>query len=178
MKNLIVYFFICAVLVGCDKDDAESLGCPVEFSAAASTIANPSPAKYPCDYITAQKNGKKWTMHSTATFGIDNDTLYVFASGTEETLGFKLLFNGMGTYQIPTVANNQTFRDHAYYYTTIGGDVIVSKYVLARQAAVEITEYNETEKIIKGNFGFQLNELEGSSSVNFTEGSFSVHLPD
>lgn len=180
MKNLLLCSFTCAVLLGCDRDDVKKTECPVEFSHSASTIVNPSPPRYPCDYITAQKNGVSWTIHSTSSFAVENknDTLYIFGMGNEESLVFKLLFDGPGTYVLPAIASNRFFTDHAYYYTTIGGDVIASRYVLAQHAAIEVTEYNEEENAIKGNFEFLLIESDGLSSMDFRNGSFSVHLPD
>jgi hypothetical protein len=181
MKNFVLHLFFCLVIVGCKDDEVETIDCPVKLSSSyssASVVANATPPKHPCDYITALKNGEEWTVWATTHFGSKNDTLYVGGVGNEETLSFKFHFTGPGIYEITTTANHQYLNGNAYYYTTIGLDVINARYLLAKKAIVEIVEYNKTEKMIKGNFEFSFNEYSGSSTYSFEQGTFSVHLPD
>jgi hypothetical protein len=183
MKTAFYGLVFCVVIAGCEGDDAKTTDCPIRFSSpvsnsSASVIANPTPPTHPCDYITARKNDVEWTVHAKTSFGFENDTLYVHGSGNEETLGFRFLFTGPGTYEITAKADNRYFDSHAYYCTTVGLDVITSFYQLAQKATVEIVEYNETERVIKGHFEFSLSEYAGSSALRFEQGTFRVHLPD
>lgn len=182
MKNVFLCLSFCVVLVGCD-DEVKTTDCPIQFtsvrpSPSYSMMLNPVPPEHQCDYITARKNGQAWTVRATTAFVEQNDTLYVHGFGHDETLAFKFLFTGPGTYEITAEANSGYLKGNAYYYTTVGGDVLISSYLLARDATVEIVEYNEIEKLIKGNFEFWFNERSGSSTMRFEQGTFSVHLPD
>ena len=179
MKTIFFHLFLCVVLLGCEEDDANTSNCPIKFSSSTSQLLAPgslTPA-YPCDYIKARKNLEMWTVHAITSFGFQNDTLYVNGSGNEESLVFKFHFKGLGTYDIATKASDGYFNGNAYYYTTIGLDVITSMYILVQKSTVEIVEYNETEKTIKGNFKFYFKELSGSATLRMEQGMFSVHLP-
>lgn len=180
MKNHFFYFLLLCVILAaaCKDDDAKPADCPIQFSSSINMLTSPATRKkHPCDYITASKNGAQWAVHATSSFGFENDTLYVYGSGNEETLVLKLLFAGPGTYELEPKADDQYLKGDAYYYRTLGGDVIISQYVLAEKAVVEIAEYNEREKVIKGNFEFHFTQYSGSSTLDFKEGTFSVHLP-
>lgn len=90
MKTAFYCLFFCVAMAGCERDEAKTTDCPIRFSSSVfnsstSVIANPSPPKHPCDYMTARKNGVEWAVYAKTTFGFENDTLYLPGSGAEET---------------------------------------------------------------------------------------------
>lgn len=186
MKNLLLYLALFIVaMAGCKDDDANPTDCPFLFTsssnALSNTIGNPESPKHPCDYLMTNKNGEQWTVHATSSFSSEGDTLYIHGHGHEESLGFKFFFTGTGTYELEPKGNDSYFRDNAYYYTTVGGDVIMSYYGLAEKGTFKIVEYIESEKVIKGNFELSLKKYSahsGPDTLKFYHGTFSVHLPD
>jgi hypothetical protein len=127
-------------------------------------------------YIGADKNLVKWTGEATAEKQ-GTDTLLIVGSKTEERLIMRLKFNGKGTY---TLQNNQ-----AFYFTTIGGDVFTSEYIVDNTAAstLTVTDYNETSRLVSGTYSLMLKRDYPNPStaypetVKFANGMFHVYLP-
>lgn len=184
MKRIILCAaLLISVMLSCkDDDDAKAPDCGRNLTELYDTrIADPSPPKYPCDYLFAKKNGSDWNVYATTSYLNDSDTLVIYGMGSEKSLGMRLPFTGTGTYTIKSTAGPYYRNSDAYYYTTVGGDVITSYYTLNDTGTVEITEYNETQKLIKGRFHFTLKRQLGDAvpeEMTFTKGEFSVHLPD
>ena len=185
MKRILVCCLVFSlVLGGCEDDDAPALfDCPFTSSppALAASMDPPSPPKHPCDFVKAQKNGMQWSAHAATSFRTGSDTLNITAQVNEETLGIRFLFAGVGTYRILPVGLADYFNDNAYFYISVGRDVIIDHYNLLEEGHVQILEYNETENVIKGVFNLPLIQhptSDAPKTLLFTEGSFSVHLPD
>nr|WP_294947306.1 DUF6252 family protein [uncultured Mucilaginibacter sp.] len=127
-------------------------------------------------YIGADKNSVKWTGEATAEKQ-GADTLLIIGSKTEERLIMRLKFTGKGIY---TFQNNQ-----AFYFTTIGGDVFTSEYIVDNTAAstLTVTDYNETTRLVSGTYSLALKRdypnpsVAYPESLKFTNGMFNVYLP-
>jgi hypothetical protein len=178
MKNSIFLFLLSVAVLSCKDDDPKTSDC--SFSEKpVSQVANPSPPKYPCDYLYAKKAGSDWKVQSESFYA--DDTLTIAGFGHEQSLAFRFKFTGTGVYEIRDIST-RLYHSNAGYYTTVGGDVIVSNYFLSGIGSTEVTEYNESEKWIKGNFQVTVKKQYGDASlpdqIEFTNGEFSVHLPD
>jgi len=127
------------------------------------------------DYdVAAKKNNAVWK--GTASMQLDKltDTLIIWNRSNppaEEVLGMKIKFEGAGTY---ILKNNQS-----WYYSTVGGDVIVSEYKLAenQNGKLIITSYDSTRNAIEGSFDILLkkkmsNPENNIDSLHFTDGKF------
>ncbi|WP_317041981.1 DUF6252 family protein [Salegentibacter salegens] len=91
--------------------------------------------------------------------------------GNEQVIVFKIKFKGEGVYDL---LENQTS-----YYTTIGGDVMTSLYILdpSSSSEITITEYDSEQNIIRGSFDVTLhqdwsNPENDIDLLNFTNGQF------
>ena len=83
----------------------------------------------------------------------------------------KIKFQGIGKY---TLIKNQ-----AYYYTTVGGDVLTSKYKLAPNSIGQliVSKYDKDKKSIEGTFDLMLKKDWSYSennidTLNLTDGNF------
>ncbi|TFF38261.1 DUF6252 family protein [Mucilaginibacter psychrotolerans] len=155
--TLLALIFLCLVTAACTKHN-----CCV-----------PPPIT---PYIGADKNTVKWTGEATAEKQ-GTDTLLIIGSKTEERLIMRLKFTGEGIY---TFQNTQ-----AFYFTTIGGDVFTSEYIVDETAAstLTVTDYNETSRLASGTYSLTLkrNYPNPTSAypqkVQFVNGMFHVYLP-
>ena len=184
MKRILIYCLLFSLVpAGCEDDAPSSFDCPSAPgpSAPSASMDPPSPPEHPCDFVMAQKNGTVWKAHAATYFIEGSDTLHITAHQNEETLGIRLLFTGTGTYRILPVPSARYFEDNAYFYITVGQDVIIDHYNLLEEGHLQIVEYNETQNLIKGVFNLPLIQYPTSGTPKtlfFNEGTFSVHLPD
>lgn len=123
------------------------------------------------DFVAAKLNGASWRGTPEINHNPANDTLTFLGVGKEQVVVFKIRFDGTGEY-------NLTQRQ-AGYYTTVGGDVITSEYVLAgdKPSKVIITQYDSEENTLEGNFNISLvkewsNPEGAAETLVFTDGKF------
>jgi hypothetical protein len=77
------------------------------------------------DVKSAMRNFEQWSAQVNLNFDVSTDTLIVqgiVGSPNDEVIGFKFKFEEPGTYELTD--------KQCWYFTTIGGDVIVSTYKL------------------------------------------------
>ena len=115
--------------------------------------------------FSAQRNEVNWSGQSEINLDNETDTLTLISIANipnDEVLVMKIKFQGVGQY---TLTKNQ-----AFYYSTVGRDVIVNKYKLAPNPVgqLEITKYDSGKKLIEGNFTLTLKK-EWSYSENNIE---------
>jgi hypothetical protein len=131
-------------------------------------------------HVSATKGTTDWATANVTTGykPLDTkDTLFILAHNGEENIVIALKQKGVGTYQ------PAEFK--AWYYTTIGLDVLIGRYALTSDAgnSVIITDYNETTHSVKGTFNilFKSTYLYGASQsdeVRFTNGKIDATLSD
>lgn len=120
------------------------------------------------DYrFTTEWNNSGVEWRGIPEIRLDNvtDTLTILGIANrpnDEVIGMKIKFQGVGTY---TLTRNQ-----AYYYSTVGGDVLTSEYKLVPDATSQliITAYDAEKKLVEGTFNLSL-QKKWSSNVNFAE---------
>jgi hypothetical protein len=184
MKTHFVSLMIALIfLFGCEEPEINNSECQVAFTSDQSspgdlsTIANPELPKYPCDYLTAERNGVTWTVRAES-YMLEGDTLAIATRGDAQNLSFRFKYSGLGTYEIPAKRTSLVFNADAVYFTLIGGDMLTDVSVLAENARVDLLEYDSTENVVKGTFTFHFVEHRGMSTISLEKGFFSVHLPD
>jgi len=123
------------------------------------------------DFISATINEERWNGNPEISLNQENDTLILLGSGNEQVIVFKIKFKGEGVYDL---LENQTS-----YYTTVGGDVMTSLYILdpSSSSEITITEYDSEQNIIRGSFDVTLqqdwsNPENDIDLLNFTNGQF------
>ncbi|HEY4327401.1 MAG TPA: DUF6252 family protein [Mucilaginibacter sp.] len=158
MKSAIFLSVIaCLLLAACKKDNP-------------STING----------VTFVKNAKTWSTTNVGTgFKPLNtkDTLFIRAQDGEDNIIIAIKQRGAGTYR------PDEFR--AYYYVTIGMDVIVGQYQTYNDPgnSLEISTYDENNHIIKGTFKFVLTSYyiysnASTRKIAFTNGKINTQLSD
>lgn len=130
------------------------------------------------NFILAQKNGVEWranTLNST----IRGDTIIVSGSynnsGQEETLVFKLVFDGLGYYSLK---NNEG------YYHIVKGGARAGTYGFnpTHSNTITVFAFNESEKIMQGFFELKFVKIHDDppgtqqDEVSFLSGKFKVAL--
>lgn len=128
--------------------------------------------------LTVVKDGLAWNALNVYTGfkPLDTkDTLFIVGRNNEENIIIALKQKGAGSYQ------QTEFK--AYYYTTIGLDVIINKYQMDDNPnnSIIISEYNETTKTIKGTFNLTLKSTYNYNNfypgtVTFTNGKLNTQL--
>jgi hypothetical protein len=105
------------------------------------------------------------------------DTLFITGQNGEENIVIAIKQKGAGTY-LPT-----EFK--AYFYTTVGLDVVLSKYQLYSDPAnsVIITSYDETTHLLIGTFNLLFKSTYRYDSsfpdeIKFTNGKINTALSD
>ncbi|GLU53763.1 DUF6252 family protein [Dyadobacter frigoris] len=133
----------------------------------------------PENYLfSAEKNDEKWTGTTEISLQApDSDTLTLLfkANNSNEVLWVKIKFNEIGSYPLK---GNQ-----AGYYSTVGGDVISSNYVMANGDVghLTVTKYNPAQKLIEGTFDISLTKQYANPENNinilkFANGCFKWKL--
>ncbi len=122
--------------------------------------------------VSAKKNNTDWVAKNPYTGFVNptlKDSVLIIARVGEETLGIKFKSKGAGTYLQPEV--------NAYFYTTVGLDVLVSEYKLSNTATNQliITSYDEGKNTMKGSFNLAFQKTRGDSkyfpdNIVFTNG--------
>jgi hypothetical protein len=113
-----------------------------------------------------QKNAIKWNGVTDIRYNNGIDTLVILCSSRvpndESVVGMKIKFEGEDIYPLKT--------DQALYYTTVGKDVITSRYKPSPNAVGQVVniKYDKAKKLIEGSFELLL-EKEWSSSENDTD---------
>lgn len=122
-------------------------------------------------FVFAKLNGVDWTGNPEITLDSENDTLTFLGVGDENVFGFKLKFRGEGAYDLSNLIG--------FYYTSVGGDVITSSYLLDldKTAQVTITQYDSQQNSLQGSFEISYlknwsNPENNINSIIFTEGKF------
>jgi hypothetical protein len=182
MKNRILHLaFLALTVISCKNDDQNIDDCNFSHNNSfSSMVANPEPPEHPCDYVSAEKNGELWKVHGITSYTLQGDTLNITGYNFDEQVTFKFFFTGPGSYDIAVTQRDNYYNGTAYYQTLLGGDVIMDYYDLQQTGTVQVSEYNESENLIKGTFQLVFEKRFGSSSkeeINFNNGKFSVHLP-
>lgn len=124
-------------------------------------------------FVTALKNGQMWTVPGETQFL--GDTLIIWGLGREEVLSFLIQFDGEGVYELKG--------NHLSYYTTIGGDVLTSRYQLEENEVEElvIEKFDSKEGWLEGSFAFTLPQASPSSTdhpeaIDFEQGKFRLRV--
>lgn len=127
-------------------------------------------------FITAEKNSAHWTADPTSSTLV-GDTVAIFGTNfsttLEETLSLQFKASAPGKYALKG--------KQAWYYNTVGRDVIVSEYQLDDTFAnsVEITAFNKDSNVIAGTFSVKLKHTYPSdkpASLQFLNGKFQIQL--
>nr|WP_298793842.1 DUF6252 family protein [uncultured Allomuricauda sp.] len=144
-----VLLFVFLGIVSCSKDDNQ-----IE-----------------ADFIVAKINSENWKGIPEVNLNAVNDTLILLGVGNEEVVVFKIKFNGKGVYNLSGTQSS--------YYTTVGGDVITSLYILEDDLTshIIISDYSPEQNVIRGNFKISLlqdwsNPENNINSLSFTQGEF------
>jgi hypothetical protein len=104
------------------------------------------------------------------------DTLFIRGQNGEENIVIAIKQKGAGTYR------PDEFK--AYYYATIGMDVIVAQYQSYNDPgnSIVITDYDEANHIVKGSFNFVLQSYYNYNAppgkITFTNGKINTQLSD
>ena len=122
--------------------------------------------------VSAQKNNAAWVAKNPYTGFVNansKDSVLIIAHAGEETLEIKFKSKGAGTYLQPDL--------NAYYYTTIGFDVVISEYKLSNTPTNKliINSYDEGNNIITGQFNLTFQKLRDDNkyspdNIVFTNG--------
>ncbi len=122
--------------------------------------------------VSAQKNNADWVAKNPYIGFVNptlKDSVLIIARVGEETLGIKFKSKGTGTYLQPEV--------NAYFYTTVGLDVLVSEYKLSNTTTNQliISSYDEGKNTMKGSFNLTFQKTRGDSkyfpgNIVFTNG--------
>lgn len=124
-------------------------------------------------YMLARKNSVSWVAPKPYV-NIVKDSLIMIGHAGEETLGIR----------VKAVAGVSHVQDiYATYYTTIGGDVMVSEYRLTPDETntVNITTYSPEDHYIEGSFKLKFDKLRGPESapdtITFSAGQVRGLIP-
>lgn len=104
------------------------------------------------------------------------DTLFITAQNGEENIVIAIKQKGAGTYR------PDEFK--AYFYATIGMDVIVAQYQSYNDPgnSIVITDYDEANHIVKGSFNFVLQSYYNYNAppgkIIFIKGKINTQLSD
>jgi len=128
--------------------------------------------------VSAQKNNTAWVAKNPYTGFVNatlKDSILIIARIGEETLGIKFKSKGAGTYLQPDV--------NAYFYTTVGLDVLVSEYKLSNNATNKliINNYDEAGNTMQGSFNLTFQKTRGDSkyfpdNIVFTNGMLKAQI--
>lgn len=123
------------------------------------------------NFISSRINEVDWNGTPEISINHVNDTLTVLGYGDGQVVFFKIKFVGKGIYNI---SGNQ-----ASYYTSVGGDIITSLYILgeSNNSQISVTDFDSEQNIIRGNFQLSLqqdwsNPENNVETLNFTNGKF------
>jgi hypothetical protein len=154
MKKIAIVLLVLT-LVACEDNDKENPTAGGEF-------------------VWAKRNNVTWSGAADISIDHASDTMTIFGVAdrpNDEVLMMRIKFNGVGTY--PLVKNQ------ARYYSTVGGDIVVSEYRLASDVAgsLMVLDYDAATKIIQGQFDVQLKKRisvpeNNIETFSFTKGVF------
>lgn len=144
-----VLLFVLGGIVSCSEDDNQN----------------------EADFIVAKINAENWKGIPEVNLNSVNDTLTLLGIGNESVVVFKIKFSGKGLYNLSGT--------QASYYTTVGGDVITSLYILEDDltSQIVVSDYSPEQNIIRGNFKISLlqdwsNPENDINALGFTAGKF------
>lgn len=128
--------------------------------------------------VFAKRNNHDWIGTTEIQLDRVTDTLTFLGIANQpndEVVVMKIKFNGTGSYLL--------IKDQGFYYSTVGGDVLVSEYKLTPNAVGHfiISKYDSTEKLIEGSFEMSLkkersNPENNIDTYNFTHGTFKGRI--
>lgn len=129
--------------------------------------------------VFAEKNNAAWVAEipATTSMGAQSKRIVSITARTgEETLNITFNNKGVGKYKSADL--------FAYYYSTIGGNAIVSGYNLSKDASNEliITSFDEDKNVMTGNINLTLDKTYdgiGNTLPNklvFTNGAFKSQI--
>ena len=146
---LIAIFFLSFGIISCNDDD---------------NLDDPN-------FISTHINEVNWYGKPEININPLNDTLSVLGYGNNQVVFFKIKYVGEGIYNL---SGNQ-----ASYYTTVGGDVITSLYLLGESntSQITITDFDSEQNIKRRNFQlshqhYWSNPENNIESLYFTNGKF------
>ena len=156
-RNISVFIIAVCLLSACKKDDQPFAGG-----------------------IVSVKDSKIWSITNVNT-GFKplatKDTLFIRGQNGEENIVIAIKQRGAGTYR------PAEFK--AYFYATIGMDVIIGQYQSYNDPgnSIVITDYDEANHIIKGTFNFVLHSYYNYNNalpdkITFTKGKINTQLSD
>jgi hypothetical protein len=124
------------------------------------------------EYISSTINQEKWNGGDPEiSLDQENDSLTLLGFGNDQAIYFKIKFKGEGVYNLSG--------SQASYYTTVGGDVMTSLYILdpGSSSEITITDYDPEQKIVTGTFAVNLlqewsNPENDINSLTLTDGEF------
>jgi len=147
------------------------------FSCQDTDQAEPQLAE---NTFSVQRNNVKWSGVPEIRLDAETDSLTFLGisnAPNDEVIVMKIKFQGLGQY---TLIKNQ-----AYYYSTVGGDVLTSKYKLAPNSIGQliVSKYDKDKKSIEGTFDIMLkNDWSYSENtidtLNLTDGNFKGKIED
>lgn len=157
------------------------VACLAVFASCRKETQGPNTQTSPANnlFVAASFQGANWVAQPTTTFNSTNDSLTVkgFYQAANQTLVFKIQFNGPGTY-------NLTSSTQAYYYRTDSAGVRTSFYKLDTTQttnSVTITSFDPSIDIATGSFQLSLVKTSGNASepntADFTNGKLWVQVP-
>lgn len=127
------------------------------------------------EFFKASLENEEWIGSPQINIEVSNDTLTVLGVGIEEYVYFRIKLAGEGVYELKG--------GQAAYYTTIGQDVITSRYGInaEEESSVTITKYKQDQQIIEGRFNIYLekewsNPSNEKEKLNFTNGQFKGEI--
>ncbi len=135
MKNILVVIF-AIFLFSCENQDKDTVEPQVNLNT-----------------FSTKKNAVNWSGITEIRLNNETDTLTFLGIANrpnDEVVVMKIKFQGLGTYSLT--------QKQAYYYTTVGGDVLVSKYDLTPGATGQfvISKYDQEKQVVEGNFDLDL----------------------
>lgn len=130
-----------------------------------------------CDDTESLQNNFAVTIEGTGWEGTteiyidENDSLSFLGIGNENVFGFKLKLNGERTYEASELS--------AFYYTTVGMDVLTSSYQLDKNSdsKINLEHYDSEEHSIEGSLNISFvkkwsNPENDPERIDITSGTF------
>ncbi|MVN92591.1 hypothetical protein [Mucilaginibacter aquatilis] len=152
-KLALVVFAVLSVIIGSCRKDSK----PIEKQDF---------------YFTANKNNESWVAQFVA-FGENGAKNYVLVGNKlEEHFRINITTNSLNQYVV--IAPKTEF------IITVGQDAVVARYILDEDATnkVNVTSYDTTKVIMKGNFNIYLKKVTGDNNypatINFSSGNFKL----
>ena len=119
--------------------------------------------------IIATKGGELWEAHSNLEALTDNSDYVVLTGHKDQDHSVYITFKIGKTGLAEVMVENTGYRE------TIGGDVLKKEF-LPGSAIVVITEYDNAENVIGGEFQLELEEKSSNDVARFSAGKFRARM--